>query len=138
VTAAAESIPQPVSIEEEQIPVSEYVTTQTQLPSDEPIPVVIRFFEEIPIPPPDPVLNLKRNQYRSQMQTTSYKEPVTLPAMRMRRETNPTRPTPWHKVYIPNVKVDDVEQPKQSQPSSLILRIKENMRPKRRAGIPEK
>jgi hypothetical protein len=138
VTAAAESIPQPVSIEEEQIPVSEYVTTQTQLPSDEPIPVVIRFFEEIPIPPPDPVLNLKRNQYRSQMQTTSYKEPVTLPAMRMRRETNPTRPTPWHKVYIPNVKVDDVEQPKQSQPSSLILRIKENMRPKWRAGIPEK
>ena len=138
VPAVTENIPQPVSIEEEQIPISEYVTTQTQLPSDEPTPVVIRFFDEVPIPPPDPVLSLKRNQYRSQMQTTSYKEPVTLPAMRMKRESHPTQPTPWHKVYIPNVKIDAPEQPKQSQPSSLILRIKENMLPKRKYGTPEK
>ena len=131
VPAITENIPHPISV-------SEYVTTQTQLPTDEPIPVVIRFFEQMPIPSPNPVSSLKRNQYRSQMQTTSYKEPVTLPAMRMKRESNPTQPTPWHKVYIPNVQIDALEQPKQTDPSSLIVRIKENMRPKRRTGIPEK
>jgi hypothetical protein len=137
VTAVTENIPQPIFIEEEQIPVSEYVTTQTQLPSDEPTPVVIRFLDEISLPPPDPVLRLKKNQYRSQMQTTSYKEPVTLPTMQMKRESNPTQPTPWHKVYIPNVKIDAPEQSEQAKPSPLILRIKENMRPNKKYGTPE-
>jgi hypothetical protein len=73
------------------------------------------------------------------MQTTAYKEPVTLPTLRMKREAqpNPTQPTPWHKVYVPNVHIDANEQPKQTDPSSLILRIKENMRTKKRNGIPE-
>ena len=59
VLTATETIPQPLMIEEEQVPVSEYVAAETQLPITEQIPVTLKIFEEVPIPPADPILRQK-------------------------------------------------------------------------------
>lgn len=130
-----ENIPQFLSIEQEEVPVSEYVITETELPFPEPTPVVIKIFEKVSIPSADPTMPKKRNSYRNQMLEPSYLEPATTPSERTLRikraaQSKQTQPMEREKVVIPNVRIIGYEHSTQAQPSPLILRVKENLRPK--------
>jgi hypothetical protein len=138
ISTITESIPQFLSMKQEEVPVSDYVMTETELPTPEQIPIVIKIFEKVSIPSADPTLDQKRNSRRNQVQTPSYLEPATIPSQRTLRikkaaQSKQTQQVAeWEKVVIPNVRIIGYESSKQAEPSPLILRVKENLDPKNR------
>jgi hypothetical protein len=139
VPTVTENIPQFLSMEQEEVPVSEYVITETQLSNPEPTPIVIKIFNKISIPSADPTLPQKRNLHRNQIQMPSYLEPATIPSQRTLRIQKATQSKQdpsmeWEKVVIPNVRIIGYEHSKQTQSSPLLQRVKENLRPKNRDG----
>ena len=129
VSTVTESIPQPLMIEQEEVPTSEYVMTETELPVPDQTPIVIKLFEKVRIPSADPTLprNQKMNLHR-----TAYLEPVTVPSLKIKGviQSEESQSAEREKVVIPNIRVGVDAQSKQTQLPPLILRIKENLHPK--------
>ncbi len=120
IATVTENIPQYMSIEQEQLPITEQA------------PFTLKIFDEVVIPPPDPVLRIKGNPNRNHMQAPTFREPVTVPTLRIKgaAQAKPTQVTEWEKVVIPDIRIGAVEQSKQAQLTPSLLRIKENLHPK--------
>ncbi len=147
-----EVVPQFLSIEEEQVPASEYVIAETQLPIVEQGPVTLKIFAEVPIPPADPDSLIKKDLCQDQVQVPAYLEPVTARSLRtngIERSIQTQTAEEWEKVVIPDIRIHVGEPSKQTNPnpSPLILRIKQHLpkkptqpliiRRRKREGIPE-